>query len=190
MLTPVDLLVVAGLSFFAYRGYQHGLAHEVISVGVVFLACFMGFRYTVKLAPHIADSVPGPAFIDTSVAFLLLFGLTLVTGRYINTMVRRVWLQARKSPGNRIGGLSFGIFKGAVVLGCVILLLRSFTPDANASQEIPPGVRGKVIQFNSQVETSLLAPRLAELTNGIFTRLIDSAERQVENITDGDAGGY
>ena len=188
MLSPVDLAVVAGLSFFAYKGYQHGLAHEMISVGVVFLACFMSFRYTNKLAPHLADSIPGPAFIDTSISFLILFGLTLVTGRYINTMVRRIWLQARKSPGNRLAGLSFGIFKGAVVLGCCILLLRSFTPDANASEEIPTGMRGRVIQFNAQVETSYLAPRLAELTNGIFTRLIDSAERQVDNITDDEAG--
>ncbi len=189
MLTPVDLAVVIGLSLFAYKGYMHGLAHEMISVGVLFLACFVSFRYTVTLAPHIADTVPGPAFIDTGVAFLILFSLTLVTGRYVNTMLRRMWLQARKSPGNRLAGLSFGIFKGAVVLGCCILLLRSFTPEANASQEIPTGMRGRVAQFNVQVGESFLAPRLAELTNGIFTRLIDSAERQVENITD-DTGGY
>lgn len=189
MLTLVDLLVVAGLGFFAYKGYMNGLAHEVISVVVLVLSCFIAFRYTVALAPHLADSIPGPAFIDTGVSFLILFGLTLVTGRYINTMLRRLWLQARKSPGNRLAGLSFGIFKGAVVLGCCILLLRSFTPDADASQEIPGGMRGKVMQFNAQVGQAYLAPRLAELSNGIFTRLIDTAERQVENIT-GDTGGY
>lgn len=188
-LSPVDLFVVAGLSFFAYKGYQNGLAHEVISVGVLALSCFVAFRYTIALAPRIADSVPGPAFIDTGVAFLILFGLTLVTGRYVNTMLRRIWLQARKSPGNRLAGLSFGIFKGAVVLGCGILLLGSFKPEADASQEIPGSMRGKVMQFNTQVGQSYLAPRLAELSNGIFTRLIDSAEKQVENIT-GDTGGY
>ena len=168
---------------------MNGLAHEVISVGVLALSCFVALRYTVALAPHLADSIPGPAFIDTGISFLVLFGLTLVTGRYVNTMLRRLWLQARKSPGNRLAGLSFGIFKGAVVLGCCILLLRSFTPDADASQEIPGGVRGKVMQFNTRVGQSYLAPRLAELSNDIFTRLIDTAERQVENITD-DTGGY
>lgn len=189
MLTPVDLLVVAGLSYFAYKGYQNGLAHEVISVAVVALAVFMAMRYTGVLAPHIADSVPGPAFIDSSIAFLCLFGLVLVTGRYINTLVRRVWLQARKSPGNRLLGLSFGIFKGAVVLGCGILMLRSLTPETNAGQEMPTGVRGRVSQINMQVGQSRLAPRLAELTNGIYVRLIDTAESQVENIGD-EPGGY
>lgn len=189
MLTPVDLAVVVGLTFFAYKGYMHGLAHEVISVFVLFLASFVAFRYTVTLAPHIADSVPGPAFIDTGVAFLILFGLTFASGRTLNTIVRRVWLQARKSPGNRLAGLSFGIFKGAVVAGCCILLLRSFTPEANASQEMPTGIHGRVVQINLQVGESYLAPRLAELTNGIFTRLIDTAEKQVENITD-ETGGY
>jgi len=189
VLTPVDLLVVAGLSYFAYKGYMNGLAHEVLSVAVVSLSAFMAMRYTGAMAPHLADKIPGPAFIDSGVSFLLLFGLTLVTGRYINTMVRRVWLQARKSPANRLAGLSFGIFKGAVVLGCAILLLRSFTPETSATQEMPTGVRGRVTQINMQVGQSRLAPRLAELTSGIYVRLIDTAERQVENIGD-EQGGY
>lgn len=191
MLTPVDILVVAGLLFFAYKGYMFGLAHEILSIAVLTASSFVAFRYTGALAPHIAESVPGPAFVDTGVSFLLLFGLTLFTGRYVNTMIRRVWLKARKSPGNRLAGLTFGIFKGAVVVGCVILLLRSFTPEAHASQEMPTGIRGRVQQFNMQVDRSYLAPRLAELTSGIFTKLIDTASRQVEKMQGepGDEGG-
>jgi hypothetical protein len=165
-----------------------GLAHEVLSIAVLVAASFVAFRYTGVLAPHIAAKVPGPAFVDTGVSFLVLFGLTLFTGRYVNTMIRRVWLKARKSPGNRLAGLTFGIFKGAVVVGGAILMLRSFTPEAHASQDMPTGLRGRVHQLNEQVGRSYLAPRLAEMTTGLFTTLIDTAERQVENMQSDTAG--
>ena len=66
--------------------------------------------------------------------------------------------------------------------------MRSFTPEAHASQVMPTGFRGRVQQFNIQVDRSYLAPRLAELTSGIFSKLIDTAERQVENMR-GESGG-
>ena len=127
--------------------------------------------------------MPGPAFVDTGVAFLVLFALVLVTGRYMATMVRRVWVEARRSPANRLAGMSFGIFKGAIVLGCTILALRSFAPEAHASEEMPGGMAGRVVEINGQVDQSYLAARLADLTSGIFSALMTAAESRVKALT-------
>ena len=181
-MNTVDIVVVVGLSLFALRGYTNGLVHELMSLAALLAGLAAAFRWTPKLVPRLAESVPGPAFVDTGVAFLILFALVLMTGRYVATMIRRVWLQAGRSPANKLAGMSFGIFKGAIVLGCTILALRSFAPDAHASDEIPTGVAGQVVDFNMKVESSYLGARLADLTSGVFSALMDTAETQVRTL--------
>jgi len=184
-MNAVDILIVLALSFFAYKGYVNGLVHELLSLGALMAGLAAAFRWTPKIVPRIAESVPGPAFVDTGVGFLLMFGLVLITTRYIVSMVRRFWVQARNSPMNRLAGLSFGIFKGAVVLGCSILALRAYAPEAHAGEEAPDQT---VVQVNGRVEASILAPRLADLTSGIFSVVMDSAESGVRQLSIDDAG--
>jgi membrane protein required for colicin V production len=182
-MNTIDILVVVGLSFFAIKGYANGLVHEILSLGALLAGLAAAFLWTPRLAPKLAEAVPGPAFVDTGVAFLVLFALVLVTGRYVAMMVRRVWIEARRSPANRLAGMSFGIFKGAIVLGCTILALRSFAPEAHASEEIPGGMAGRVVEINGQVDQSYLAARLADLTSGIFSALMTAAESRVKQLT-------
>jgi len=181
----VDIVVVAVLGLFAFRGYASGFVHEVLSLLALCAAFLAAFRWTGSLAPRIAESVPGPAFLDTGVAFLILFGLTLTTGRYVVTTVRRMWLQARKSSANRIAGAMFGTFKGAVIVGFTLLVLRGAAPDAYASEDLPEGAASKVVMINAQAEESYLGARLADLTSGTFSALMANAEGQVRSLASG-----
>jgi len=185
-MNTIDIVVVLGLTFFAFKGYTKGLVHELMSLGALLAGLAAAFRWTPKLTPRIAESVPGPAFTDTGVAFLILFALVLVTGKYMGTMIQRVWVQAGRSPANRMAGASFGIFKGAVVLGCTILALRSFAPEAHAAEQVPAGMAGRVVEINGQVDQSYLAARLADLTDGIFSALMSRAETHVRELTTDD----
>lgn len=188
-MNAVDIFIVLGLSFFGFKGYMNGLVHELLSLAAMMAGLAAAFRWTPLVVPHIADSVPGPAFMDTGVVFMLLFALVLWTGNYVVTLVRRFWLQARRSPMNRVAGLSFGIFKGAVVLGCTILALRAYAPEAHASDEIPDGRAGAVVSINGSVEQSLLAPRLADLTSGIFSAVMTRAETGVRRLSPDETKG-
>jgi membrane protein required for colicin V production len=183
VMTTVDIVVVVGLFFFAFKGYTNGLVHELLSLAAMGAGLVAAFRWTPRLVPRLAEAVPGPAFVDTGVAFLILFALVLATGRYAATMIQRVWVQAGSSPANRIAGMSFGIFKGAIVLGCTVLAMRAFVTDAYAArEELPGGVAGRVIEINSKVGDSYIAARLADLTSGIFSALMDTAETQVRSL--------
>ena len=184
-MNTVDIFVVLGLSFFAFKGYANGLVHEILSLLAMLAGLCAAFRWTPKLVPRLAEAVPGPAFVDTGVAFLVLFALVLVTGRYLSTMVQRVWVQVRHSPANRLAGASFGIFKGAIILGCTILMLRSFATDAHASDQVPAGVAGQVVEINGRIDESYLAARLADLTSEIFSALMDTAETKVRSLVIG-----
>ena len=182
-MNSIDIAVVLGLSFFAYKGYKNGLVHELLTLAALGAGLLAGHRWTPKLVPRIAEAIPGPAFLDTGVAFLILFTLVLMTGRYIATIVRRVWVQANSSPANRMAGMSFGIFKGALVLGCTILALRSFAPEAQAAEDAQGGMAGRVAQINGKVDQSYIAARLADLTGGFFSALMESVGERVRELT-------
>lgn len=186
----MDILVVFSLSLFAVRGYNNGLLHELLSMAALFAAFAAAFRWTTAVAPRLADSIPGPAFVDTGISFLFVFGLVLWIGRYIATVIRRMWIQARRWPANRLAGMSFGVFKGAVMVGALILMLRTVAGDAQAAGEVPTDVPGPVGTINREVSGSYLASRIADLTGGIFSALMTTAEGQVRSLASGgDAAG-
>jgi membrane protein required for colicin V production len=188
-MNAVDVFIVLGLSFFGFKGYMHGFVHELLSLTAMMAALAAAFRWTPLVVPRIAEAIPGPAFVDTGVGFMLLFALVLWTGRYVVTLVGRFWVQARSSPANRAAGLSFGIFKGAVLLGCTILALRAHAPEAHASEVVPDGAAGAVMAINGRVEQSILAPRLADLTSEIFSAVMTRAETGVRQLSPEDSKG-
>ena len=182
-MSAADILVALALAIFAMRGWSRGLVVEMMSLTVILASFAAAFQWTGKLVPRIADSVPGPAFFDTGVAFLVLFGLTFVTGRYIATMIRRVWLRAKRSPMNRMAGLSFGVLKGAVVVGCAVLILRNVEPDIRASTP-PEKSPHPVSKVQSRVNESRLALRIADLTGGLFSVLMTEVGGRVRELGD------
>lgn len=190
-MNAVDILVVACLSLFAVRGYNNGLLHELLSMGALFAAFAAAFRWTTAVAPRLADSIPGPAFIDTGLSFLFVFGVVLWTGRYVATVIRRMWIQARRWPANRLAGMSFGVVKGAVMVGAGVLMLRTVAPPAEPDASVPGGQNGPVTKISAQVDQSYLGPRIADLTGGVFSVLMTTADGQVRSLASGgqSAGG-
>ncbi len=69
------------------------------------------------------------------------------------------------------------------MLGCSVLALRAYAPEAHASEEIPGGPAGAVATVGGTVEQSLLAPRLADLTSGIFSAVMTRAETGVRQLS-------
>ena len=181
----VDVLIVASLSLFAVRGYNNGLLHELLSMAALFGAFAAAFRWTTAVAPRLADSIPGPAFVDTGISFLFVFGVVLWSGRYVATVIRRMWIQARRWPANRMAGMSFGILKGAVMVGAGVLMLRNVAPPAGVDEGIPGGRDGPVTTISAQVDNSVLAERIAGLTGDIFSVLMTTAEGQVRSLASG-----
>jgi len=190
-MNKVDIAVVALLFWFAFRGYSRGLFHELMSVATMVAGAAAGFQWTPKLAARIASSVEAPFFVTTGLAFVILFLLTVTTLRYFLLMVERMWVSVGSSPFNRVAGGVFGIFKGALVLGCTVLFLRGLTPEAMASEGPPGGitstlsakVSGPVQKVNGRIESSVLAARLADLTGGFFSALMDTAAVQIRSLT-------
>ncbi len=173
-----DIFVAVVLALFALRGYARGLLHELMSLATFLFAGGLGLHFNAKMAARIADSVPGPAVLDNVAGFLIIFGLTVMTGRLVISFVERMWLSAAASPLNRLGGTVFSIFKGGVLIGCTVLVLRAIPPSGDDAG-LREAVTAPVSEFNEYLERSYLPMRLADLSSGLFAAFLENADGRV-----------
>ncbi len=176
-----DIFVAVVLSLFALRGYARGLLHELMSLATFLFAGGLGLHFNAKMAARIGDSVPGPAVLDNVAGFLILFGLTVMTGRLVISFVEHMWLSAGASPLNRLGGTVFSIFKGGVLIGCTVLVLRAIPP-SGGDAGLRETVTTPVTHFNEYLEQSYLPMRLADLSSGLFAAFVENADERVRDL--------
>jgi membrane protein required for colicin V production len=181
----VDIVVAIVLVTFALRGYLRGLFSEITSLMALVIALAAAFRWTPDFVPRWADSIPGPPMADTGITFLFLFGALGLALRMIFGFVRRAWSPEGSSAFDRLGGAAFGLCKGAVVLGCAVLLLRTFTP-VPASAKAPAEGGGPLVDLNSRLARSLVASRLAEVSSELFSTFADAAEIRLRMLAASD----
>jgi uncharacterized membrane protein required for colicin V production len=184
-----DLVVLLGLSFFAVRGYRGGLVHEALTVAAAVAGLAVALRWTDPVVARVAEAIPGPPGLATSLAFLFLFSVAFVLGRKIELMVRRTWVEAGRSSSNRLAGLSFGLIEGAVVVGLAVMGLQRFAPAGTAYDPEDRSMEGRVAAMHRQVEESHLARGMADLTGGMFSALMGSAEERAGMLASGGGDG-
>jgi len=180
-----DVAVLLGLAFFAARGYRGGLLREAMSVAAGVAGLWSALRWTEDLVPHVAHAIPGPPGMATSLVFLAIFSLAFVAGRKLELLVRRTWVAAGISPTNRLAGLSFGMFEGAVVIGFAVIGFNHFGPASATYEEGDTSLTGRVAAMHRQVEESHLARGMADLTGGMVSALMGTAEERERMLASG-----
>jgi uncharacterized membrane protein required for colicin V production len=177
-----DLAVAASLALCAYRGYARGLFQEVMSLFALALAVIAAFRWTPDVVPRLAQSIPGPSFFDTAVVFSALFAVTGIALRILVSIVSRS--AARSSTANRVGGAAFSAARGAMVIGSVVLTLRSFTPTPLPGSANTPS--GPLQQLNGRLADSFCAAHLARLSSAFISAFVDAPEIRLRMLATSD----
>lgn len=118
------ILAIIGLS--ALISIWRGLIREVLSLLAWILAILVAMTFMRPLAdqltPHI--SVPSARLI---IAFMALFIATLLCGAIINFIIAKLVMSSGLSGTDRVLGIVFGIARGALVVG-VLVLMAGLTP--------------------------------------------------------------
>jgi uncharacterized membrane protein required for colicin V production len=182
---PVDIVLAIVLVTFALRGYLRGLFSEITSLVALVIALAAAFRWTPDLVPRWADSIPGPAVVDTGIAFLFLFAAFGLALRMVFGLLRRAWSPEGSSALDRLGGAGFGLCKGALILGCAVLLLRTFTP-VPATANTPAQGGGPFVELNNRLARSAVAPQLALVASELFSTFADAAEIRLRMLAASD----
>ena len=186
-----DVAVLLGLALYSIRGYRAGFVNEFLSFAASLAGLAAAFRYTGSVVPRVADAVPGEASVDTSLVFLGIFGVALFAGRKVAVFIKRMWVSVGSSPTNRMAGMSFGFCKGMVMIGLLLIGLRQFGPQLAADAVDETSFGGRVGTLHRKVEESQLAGHVADLTGGMFSALMSSAEGSMRMLASGgdDAAG-
>gem|GEM_PF-4934273 len=141
----LDLVLVGLLVVSAVRGFWRGLFVEVMAVVSVVAATAAGLVLAHTVGAWVAARVPLPEPVTNGIGFSVVFFVVVALVRILRALAERFLTGLGESRFNSIGGLFFGTFKAALVLGAVIAVLRS-------------PVSGKNQAYDSQASRSVLAP--------------------------------
>jgi len=181
----VDVVAGIVLAAFALRGYLRGFFTETASLVALVIALAAAFRWTPDLVPRFAHWIPGPPMADTAITFLVSFGALGLALRMVFGLLRRAWAPEGGSMIDRLGGAVFGLCKGGVVLGCAVLLLRTFTPVPPAANAAAHG-DGPFVNLNGRLARSAVATQLAQLSSELFSTVADAAEIRLRMLAASD----
>ncbi|MDD3610537.1 MAG: CvpA family protein [Halothiobacillaceae bacterium] len=125
-LAIVDYIIIAILLLSALISILRGFMKEMISLATWVAAFVIGLMFSAHLAPMLPPAIEIPSMRIT-LAFLILFVLTLIVGGLINMLVGFLVKKTGLSGTDRSVGVVFGIARGVFIVA-VLILLASLTP--------------------------------------------------------------
>ena len=123
------ILVVIGLS--ALVGLLRGFVRETVSLLVWIAAFWLAMTYGATVASYLADYIHQPS-LQVVTAFVLLFVAVLLVGVVINYLLAGLLKKAGLRISDRVLGVIFGLARGGLVVGLVMMLVE-FTPLVDSS---------------------------------------------------------
>lgn len=122
----VDYFIIGIIVVSTLVSLLRGFVREALSLAVWVLAFGVGWAFHADLAPAFARWISTPS-IQLGAAFGLLVVLTLILGGIVNYLIGRLIDETGLSGTDRVLGMAFGVARGALVVG-VLVLLACATP--------------------------------------------------------------
>lgn len=119
----VDVAILALIAVSAAVSLVRGFMREALSLAAWVLAFWIALTFAARLAATqlLMDQIDSPT-VRAAVAFVALFLLTLLVGVLVNVLVGQLVRKTGLSGTDRIVGALFGIGRGIVVVGLLVLL--------------------------------------------------------------------
>jgi membrane protein required for colicin V production len=144
-LTWFDLVALAIVAFSGVMAFARGLIREVFSI-VAFIGAAIAAIFG---AEHVRPIVENVTDLDGSLATLAA-GLLIFLGVFVAVTILTSVIAKQAHESTEIGsfdraaGLAFGLLRGVLVVGIIVLLLRQTTDDARVAPQaaIPESIAG------------------------------------------------
>lgn len=121
-----DYAILAIIALSAVISIWRGLIREVLSLLAWILAVLVAMTFMRPLAnlftPYI--SIPSARLV---IAFMALFIAALLCGAIVNFIIARLVVSSGLSGTDRMLGIVFGVARGAIVVG-ILVLMAGLTP--------------------------------------------------------------
>jgi len=127
----VDYLLIAVFFLSALMGLFRGLVKEALSLvgwGVAIWCAWLFGGAVAEWIPSVADG----SIIETWVARILIVVVVLILSGLLNRFISMVIDQSGLSGTDRMVGMVFGMARGVVLVGLVVLMLDAVGFDADS----------------------------------------------------------
>ena len=144
-MTAADYLILAVVIISAVVGLLRGFLREVIALTTWILAVFIAWHFSGLLEPHLGGLLASPG-IRPWAARVILFIVVLMIGWAIAAVLVHFIRLSIFSGIDRFLGLLFGLLRGLVVVGVIVILAQTLRLD-----EGKRWTRGMLVPFGEQI---------------------------------------
>ncbi|MGH8220034.1 MAG: CvpA family protein [Steroidobacteraceae bacterium] len=143
-MTLVDYLIVALVLVSAAVGVARGFLREIIALVTWVVALFVGWHFAGRLEPYLGGLLSSPSVRPWAARALLVIAV-LLAGAGIGAIVTHLVRLSLFSSTDRFLGFLFGMVRGVVILGVLVLLCQTLRLDGEhwwrSSRLLPYGER-------------------------------------------------
>jgi membrane protein required for colicin V production len=157
-----DYLLIVVMTFSVIAGLMRGLLREAIALITWVVAIWSAFHYAAAIEPYLGGLLTND-LLKPWVARTLIFVLVLLIGTTLGVVCAQFIRLSMFSGTDRLLGALFGIVRGMVVIGAMVILCH--------------GIR---LQDESWYRRSILVP-YAEHAANVLRSLVGERKIQVEH---------
>jgi membrane protein required for colicin V production len=144
-MTVADYLILAVVLLSALVGLLRGFLREVIALVTWVLAVFVAWRFAGLVEPHLGGLLANPS-VRPWAARTILFILVLMIGWGVASVLVHFVRLSIFSGLDRFLGLLFGLLRGVVIVGVVVILAQTLRLDGERWWR-----RSMLVPFGEQV---------------------------------------
>lgn len=116
-----DYAIIGLIFVSAVISLVRGFVREAISLVTWVVALVIGFKFAPLLAGSLARFIHTPS-IRVAVAFMIIFFIILILGSLINYLITTLVNKTGLSGTDRLLGMIFGVARGVLLVGVIVLL--------------------------------------------------------------------
>lgn len=122
--TFIDIVFLIIIAAFAFTAMIHGLIQELFGKLAVIVGVVAGFYFCGLLAPYISKFIKIPA-VDVVLAFILIFITAFLVVKIVQIIVGAIFSGEIMKSLDRVLGLAFGVIEGALIVCCILILMKA-----------------------------------------------------------------
>lgn len=125
----LDIILLAFLGLFAFKGYKDGFVLSIINVVILLVSLFLTVLYVNEVADYLSSYLYllGDSTIQV-VAFALLFIVIYILLSFVANILKVLNSIPLVGSLNKFLGALFGFFKGILILSIIVFLFNSYRP--------------------------------------------------------------
>ncbi len=170
----LDIIILAVVGFFLYRGVKKGLIKTFSGIFGFFAALIIATGFMGDFASLIRSAVNINTGIAYLLSYLLLFFGVLFIFKFLSTMLVKLFTVTSTRWVDRIGGGVLGFLLGGLIVSSVLVLLSFFSfsekllPEAENSLLYRPAKRFAPAVYDAVVNFGPLSKKFTNITEDIL----------------------